>query len=272
MLENEGKIDDAISYYKNLISNDKLVNFAITQLAYIKNKYSKNEILNYLEDLSTKSKYSLLATKLVADMYIQNNRFNEAINLYDKIIKNYPDNRQAVNSAFAELFAYLNIKKDNLKAGQLLSEIKSLNLKDDEYLISIALVEHLLNGSNEISSKNNIAKHGINKEAEKEEAVNTPREYSLLGNYPNPFNPATTISYTLPVKSEVEITIFNMLGKEIKSFHSVQPAGAQSVIWNGRDENGNIISSGVYIYRLRAASQEGDRKVFEKSSKLILLK
>ncbi len=273
MLENEGKIDGAISFYKNLISNDKLVNFAITQLAYIKNKYSKNEILNYLQGLSAKSKYSLFAAKLVADMYLQNSRFNEAINLYYKIIKNYPDNRQAVNSRFAELFAYLNIKKDNLIAGQLLSVIKSLNLKDDEYLISIALVEHLLNGSNEISLKNNIAKQGINKEAEKDEVINTPKEYSLLGNYPNPFNPTTNIVYNLPRSSLVEITIYNILGNKVRSFNiPSQSAGIQQLTWDGKDLNSNHVSSGTYLYHFKAKSLEGESEVFEKSGKLLILK
>ncbi|MGD0338364.1 MAG: FlgD immunoglobulin-like domain containing protein [Bacteroidota bacterium] len=97
-------------------------------------------------------------------------------------------------------------------------------------------------------------------------------EYRLESNYPNPFNPTTTIAYTLPKKSSVEITIYDTQGQIIKSYtYDTQPAGQQRVIWDGTTNQGNTLSNGVYMYRVRAISME-DGKVFDKSAKMILLK
>ena len=72
-------------------------------------------------------------------------------------------------------------------------------------------------------------------------------------NYPNPFNPSTLIAFDLPVKSNVQITIYNILGNEIKSFgKQMFDPGNHSIFWDGKDNSGFSVSSGVYIYILRA--------------------
>jgi parallel beta-helix repeat protein len=99
-----------------------------------------------------------------------------------------------------------------------------------------------------------------------------PEKYELLSNYPNPFNPTTTIKYTIPKESDVQVTIYDIMGREVKTIvSSRQEAGYKEVVWNGTDNNNQKVSSGIYIYRLRATSTE-DLKVFDKSAKLILLK
>jgi flagellar hook assembly protein FlgD len=76
----------------------------------------------------------------------------------------------------------------------------------------------------------------------------------------------------LPEKSSVEIKIFDMQGREIKSFTlGAQSAGYQRVVWNGTNERGNTLSSGVYVYRVSASSL-GDGKTFIRSAKMLLLK
>ena len=102
---------------------------------------------------------------------------------------------------------------------------------------------------------------------------NLPDEYILNGNYPNPFNPATKISYNLPRTSSVEIEIFDILGKKVKSFTFFsQSAGKQGVIWNGTNSNNQQVASGIYLYHFKAVSLEGKKEVFEKTAKLLLLK
>ena len=104
------------------------------------------------------------------------------------------------------------------------------------------------------------------------ERENSPEYFRIYQNYPNPFNPSTTIAYSLPEKSSVEIKIFNIQGREIKSFIvGAQSAGYQRVVWNGTNDRGSTISSGVYIYRVRALSLESG-KTFDKSAKMLLLK
>ncbi|MDP8321052.1 MAG: GLUG motif-containing protein [Candidatus Stygibacter australis] len=86
---------------------------------------------------------------------------------------------------------------------------------------------------------------------DEEEAPPVPDQFNLLPNYPNPFNPETCISYNLPFECQTELSIYNIKGKKIITLvNGIQEAGFHSHIWNGKDENGLEISSGVYIYRL----------------------
>ena len=74
---------------------------------------------------------------------------------------------------------------------------------------------------------------------------------NVLTNYPNPFNPTTTISFSIHEESEVELSIYNIKGQKIKSLLNDQiPTGEHSIIWNGDDDFGNSVSSGVYLYKL----------------------
>ncbi|MCK4654634.1 MAG: T9SS type A sorting domain-containing protein, partial [Candidatus Cloacimonetes bacterium] len=83
-----------------------------------------------------------------------------------------------------------------------------------------------------------------------------------LSNYPNPFNPITTISFSIPEESKVDLSVYNIKGQKVislvkKSFES----GNHSVIWNGRDSNGNPVRSGIYFYKLDV---NGKSKAFKK--------
>jgi parallel beta-helix repeat protein/predicted outer membrane repeat protein len=73
----------------------------------------------------------------------------------------------------------------------------------------------------------------------------------LNQNYPNPFNPETTISFSIPEEWNVELSIYNIKGQKMKSLLNDQiSAGEHSIIWNGEDDSGKIVSSGVYLYKL----------------------
>jgi len=82
-----------------------------------------------------------------------------------------------------------------------------------------------------------------------------PEEFALEQNYPNPFNPSTQISYQLSTGNHVSLTIHDLLGREIKTLVSAfQPAGHYSLTWDGKDELGNAVPSGVYLYTLNTGS------------------
>jgi hypothetical protein len=93
-----------------------------------------------------------------------------------------------------------------------------------------------------------------------------PTEFSVSQNYPNPFNPETVIGYSLPTASEVEITVYNITGQRVTTLLSGhKSAGNHEVRWNGRDESGSPVASGVYLYRISA----GD---FVETRKMLLMK
>ena len=85
------------------------------------------------------------------------------------------------------------------------------------------------------------------------EGNNAIGNFVLYQNYPNPFNPTTTIAYTLAKNSKVEITVYDLLGKEIRTLvDEFKVAGNYQTIWNGKNNNGGNVSSGVYFYRMTA--------------------
>jgi len=93
-----------------------------------------------------------------------------------------------------------------------------------------------------------------------------PVKYQLFQNYPNPFNPTTQIGYTLPSSSNVTLKIYDILGREVKTLvNKEQNSGVYNLTWDGTDNSGNLVTSGIYIYQIHANN-------FIKSSKMILMK
>jgi hypothetical protein len=92
-------------------------------------------------------------------------------------------------------------------------------------------------------------------------------DYRLHQNYPNPFNPATTIAYSLSVESMVQLTVYNMLGQEVcRVLSEVQSPGSHQIVWNGTNNDGMPVQSGIYFYRLTAGHN------FTQTRKMLLLK
>lgn len=99
-----------------------------------------------------------------------------------------------------------------------------------------------------------------------------PKTYALDQNYPNPFNPSTTIRFSLPFASHVTLRVFNMLGQEVATLlDNVREAGYMQVVWNGRNQSGVAVASGMYLYQIEAKSVTGDNSYFN-TRKMILLK
>ena len=93
-----------------------------------------------------------------------------------------------------------------------------------------------------------------------------PKDFALFQNYPNPFNPSTIIHYALPKISNVTVAIYNSIGQKVSTLvNQKQSAGNYSVNWNGVDNYGNYVSSGVYFYQIKA----GD---FVQTRKMMLMK
>jgi hypothetical protein len=80
-----------------------------------------------------------------------------------------------------------------------------------------------------------------------------PGTFELANNYPNPFNPSTNIRYGVPHDSHVSLVIYNVLGQKVNGLVDMQrSAGRYDVVWDGRDDAGQSVGTGVYFYRLQA--------------------
>ncbi|MFQ5917520.1 MAG: FlgD immunoglobulin-like domain containing protein [Candidatus Binatia bacterium] len=99
-----------------------------------------------------------------------------------------------------------------------------------------------------------------------DEEITIPRNFSLSQNYPNPFNPVTTLRYDLPERVDVALTIYDILGGEVRTLvREVEEPGYKSVIWDGTNDAGRAVSAGVYLYRIQTSD-------FTQTRKMVLLK
>ncbi|WP_457566131.1 T9SS type A sorting domain-containing protein, partial [Caldithrix abyssi] len=97
--------------------------------------------------------------------------------------------------------------------------------------------------------------------------VITAEDYVLKQNYPNPFNPTTTIEFYLPIKKQISLTIYNALGQKVKTLinNEVLSAGNHALQWDGTNDAGAKVASGMYIYELKYGN-------FKQQKRMMLMK
>lgn len=205
------------------------------------------------------------ATTLVLEniFLIGEKKYNQAINNFVQIKTDFSNNEAIVKAALYNLiYLYYNQFNDVNKGKDYLTELKSLFPNDDLTINAMILAGEF---ENVFSQKPKLGKEVTVK-------IESPDKYALLGNFPNPFNPSTNIRYILPFQSSVELNIYDIMGREVKSFIiPSQSQGNQNITWNGTNESGNLVSSGIYVYTIKIRSLENG-KIFLKSSKLMMMK
>ncbi len=92
-----------------------------------------------------------------------------------------------------------------------------------------------------------------------------PSEFAVGQNYPNPFNPTTTIGFSLPVPASWTLSVINVSGQVVRQYSGTAGAGSVNVTWDGTDQDGRTVATGVYFYRLDAGS-------FSETKKMVLMK
>jgi PKD repeat protein len=189
----------------------------------------------------------------------------------------YIGNTSNLNNSFQGSLDELRIWKEVRNADQILS---NMNRHPELPTTGLVACWEMNEGNGEvISDVSGLNNHGSifqaewvqgpplsATEVEQKVQSNLPEEFSLLNNYPNPFNAQTTIHFRLPHPVHVNFDIFNINGEFVKSLISkVMDAGYQSIKWDGTDNNGQKMSSGMYIYKINADE-------FIDSKKMLLLK
>ena len=117
------------------------------------------------------------------------------------------------------------------------------------------------NGSNEwiYSSPSPLSQNQI---MNTQEGISIIKDFSLSQNYPNPFNPITTISYTIPINGFVNISVYDIVGRRIKSLvNNFQYYGSKSVIWDGTNSTGKPVAGGMYFYLIQIENFKDTKKM-----------
>ena len=113
---------------------------------------------------------------------------------------------------------------------------------------------------------------------EQKENTIIPKAFKLHQNYPNPFNPQTTIAYDLPDESMVSVEIFNLVGQRIRLLLNSQNQGPgyMQVVWDGRNDQGKLMGSGVYLYSITISKEnpgnQGTEILFQQTQKMLFVK
>jgi len=99
----------------------------------------------------------------------------------------------------------------------------------------------------------------------------SPPSFDLLENYPNPFNPTTTIRYQLPSAGRVSIKIYNILGQQIRNLvDGIEVKGSHNSLWDGRNDHGVAVSGGVYFYRIESTTLDGSQSLVATKKMLLV--
>ncbi|GAB4186945.1 MAG: hypothetical protein Kow00108_23990 [Calditrichia bacterium] len=218
---------------------------------YLQDTLRKNLYETYRWMLKLRNENEVFtSTETNVDMRVGNNEFDRRMNLSHPsmnvtIIGNFALDTMMVNPNFQttgvwyDYFANDSIQVEDtqdpikLRPGEFkIYTSKKLESPPEDYLLN---VEDLLSG--------------------------LPQSFQLEQNYPNPFNPVTTIPYTLDKAGEVTMTIYNLQGQKVKSLvRGFKSAGSHTIVWNGTDDNGHLVGSGLYFYTLK----QGNRRITKK--------
>ena len=220
-----------------------ITNMETLPITYVIDTAQRPLIGRIMNNSTLKNEY-LLALCNLHKTYFSSTYLNPRIDSIANIIRPYvqSDTRKMFTTQQFES----NIITDITVLGQRIPGLKS-------YI--------LLRANNIATQLNNL---GINCEtAIQPGEVNVGNQYELRQNYPNPFNPSTKISYYLPKHTNISLKVYSLLGEEIATLvnNKNQNAGDYNVEWNGTDRNGNIVSSGIYIYVLETPYLKVSRKM-----------
>jgi len=206
--------------------------------------------------------------------------FNQASNVYsiEGIVEYNPAHisyqnvvwEQPFNNFMKELVIESGVIKFALAGASAIAEnglvAKLRFASNDEATIDETEISLMDLRVNELPVIKLASKATLSRSLSTDDRVGIPDEFALKQNYPNPFNPVTRILYDIPEASNVTITIYNLLGNQVKTLVSgYQEPGFKTILWNATNNKGAPVSAGMYLYSIKA----GD---FHQTKKMLLLK
>ncbi len=267
LMEAGGNYAAAAALYQQKVEEDPTDSAALWALAGVTRCLEKNDQVQELIDLLDTyiSNYPGTALEEYASSYkistyILNGEFDLAQNMIELFNTTYPNSELASNKQYESLI--LAELQNTGSQGKMIPGYRDV-IEDGYRSLAQDYPE---------TGVGILASIKLGQQSNENPVNTTPQKFLLASNYPNPFNPTTTIRYGLPESSDVSVIVYDITGREIiQLVDSRVPAGDRRVVWNGRDQHGNPVASGLYIYRLVAKSNQ-TKQVFTQSNKMVLMK
>ncbi len=157
-----------------------------------------------------------------------------------------------------------------MEAGQYVATSKSFQITVDNGILNLSfnpVIQNAKVNAIEVISVSMAKKTGFSDNL-------IPATFDMKQNYPNPFNPDTRIRYQISDRAEVNLVIYNVMGREIKRLvdHTEKKAGYYVAYWNGLNNNGEQVPSGMYFYQIHIKPVSGNDKPFTRTLKMIMIK
>ncbi len=255
----ENKNDEAILLYKQIfkkcveIEKEKYVLNMIMECSWKENK--KNDFIEYLNksirpNLSEKDELYPTILELENHWLFDNGKYEDVVANLIRIKTTFSENSDILKYTLFNLgCVYFNSFNDITMAKQYFTELE-VKFPNDLLVLDSKL---LMGETGGLPNAKYLGGSVKEENANTNSTVNQlPTEYALIGNFPNPFNPTTTIKYTLPTDGRVTIKVYDMLGREIKTLvNDYKATGNYSTIWDSKDSFGNDVSSGIYFYNIK---------------------
>lgn len=258
-LQMQGKYNEAIALYENVIHKTKSVirNFALSMISECYKKLGKKNFLDYLDSnilplVSNDDALSVGLLELKNSWLLTEGQYDNALKNVQKIKSAYILNEQAFKHAlFNEGYINLKFLKNSDKAKEAFAQLAKQYANDPLVYDSKILVGQAL-GNTELNMTNRDGNNG-----NKVSKINDAKNISLLSNYPNPFNPSTTITYAIPRPALVNIKVYDIMGREVATLvNEFKNQGRYTITF----EAGNLMS-GVYLYRIQAGDYTAIKKM-----------
>ncbi|MDP3682752.1 MAG: T9SS type A sorting domain-containing protein, partial [Ignavibacteria bacterium] len=250
------KFDEAIAVYDSYINANPTDSKSALALVRIDECYKlsgKEGAVTYLDNtIKTKAnknnEFDAVSLELKNQYLIQDKRFEEAVNNLNKLAVTYKTNKDVEkHSLFNAGYVYLTYLNDYKNAIEKFDELAAKYPDDDLVFESKYLLGEVDPNSRQQTTSPQIA----------QSELITPTEYELEQNFPNPFNPATTVTYQLPKSGSVSLKIFDILGNEVKTLVNGQKEMGRYTV----QFDASSLASGMYVYQLRVNDYTSTKKM-----------
>ncbi len=264
---NEAKAVYASEYKKTSNTSKKI--YLLTQLSECYRAMGRNDFTDFLNSevrINISKDDNLYAATLEIEnlFLIRNKKYKKAVNNLSILKTKFAKNDITQKNALFNLgYIHTDLLADPAKGKEYFTELEKKypgDILTCQSKLMLGEIDRIPVSAISLAKKSLAETQG-------------PVKHELLNNYPNPFNPTTILNYSLPVKSDVKIYIYDITGRLVKSFISnSQSEGYHQIEWNSTDENGIKVASGVYIYRMEAVPLEENKTHIIQSRKMILLR